>query len=241
MDDPDLDAEEIERAGDGTDATDRSAERCTCGCEEGDAVFEYYATKLRLESESSLIDVDGTVLDAQLPEDLQRALERFLDGATVETLDDWVTEVRQRTGGGAIEVKDLCHERAETDHWGDLDGERYYFTCFFDAVLLAAVTDRRVNIRTESPAGTVIEATATGDGELSVDPPGTLVSFGIATTADTAPDQEPTHEDVYESMCPVVNAFPTPQAYEQWTETVAASTVAVPLEDATELAAALVE
>lgn len=241
MDDSNYSAADDDQPGTETEVEERPTEACTCSGEDDCLGFEHYATKLRLESESAVMDTDGQVLDAELPEELQRALQRFLDGATVETLGDWAMEVRKHTGGDSIEIEDLCHEQAETDHWGYLDGDRYYFTCFFDAVVLAAVTNRPVDVRTESPAGTVIEAAATADGELSVDPPGTLVSFGVVTIPDMAVDDEPTHQDVYESMCPVVKAFPTPQAYEQWADIVPAATVALPLEDATELAAALVE
>lgn len=215
---------------------------CSC-CGGSDDDFEYYTTKVRLESEGALIAADDEtgILDVELPEEVQDALERFLDGARVATLGDWVREVRAGTGGGSIAVEDLCHEQADTGHWGEIDGERYHFTCFFDAVVLAAITDERVEIASESPDGTRVEATVTGDGELTVDPPGTLVSFGILTTEATVPDGDPTREDVYASVCPVVKAFPSPQAYESWRRTVPAATVAMPLVDATDIAAALVE
>lgn len=219
-----------------------SADGCSC-CGDVDADFEYFATKVRLESHSQLIDPDEetSVLDVELPGELRAALGRFLDGATVRTLHDWIAEVRERTGGGSIAIEDLCHERRETDHWAALDGEQYHFTCFFDAVVLAALTDERVEIRTESPDGTEVEATVTGDGTLTVDPPGTLVSFGVVTTPGATPDGEPAHEDVYASVCPVVKAFPSPQAYDRWDPAVPATTVAMPLDRATAVAGALVK
>lgn len=262
MEDTDPGSEAVESSADGSDRSEGPTETCACcsGDEagfgddgggntgdveagDGEDAFEYYAVKVRLESESSLIEADegSSVLDAELPGELQDAARRFLGDVSVETLGDWAGEVRRRTGGGSIAVEDLCREREATGHWGDLDGERYHFRCFFDAVVLAALTDRRVELRTVSPGGTVIEATATGDGELSVSPAGTLASFGIATTAGATPDGDPTREDVYEAVCPVVQAFPTPQAYERWADTVPAATVAMPLADATELAAALAE
>lgn len=239
MDDHDTGCERGNGGGSGN-ASGAPTDGCSC-CDSLDAEFEYFATKLRLESEGKLIEPDGEtgVLDAELPEELQSALGQFLDAGPVQTLGDWVAEVRERTGGGSIDIEDLCHDQADTRHWGELEGERYHFTCFFDAVVLAALTDERVEIRTESPEGTTIEATVTGDGDLEVDPPGTLVSFGVATTPDAIPDGEPTREDVYGAVCPVVNAFPSPQAYERWSEVVPAATVAMPLEDATAVATAI--
>lgn len=215
---------------------------CSC-CDGVDADFEYYTSRIRLESRSQLIDPDdGTpVPEVELPEELQEGLGRFLDGSAVRTLGDWIAEVRERTGGGSIAVEDLCHERAETDHWGDIDGDRYHFTCFFDAVVLAGLTSERVDIRTESPDGTEIEVTVTDDGTLTVDPPGTLVSFGVVTAPAAIPDGEPTVEDVYAAVCPVVKAFPGPRTYERWARSVPAATVAMPLGDSTALATALVE
>lgn len=190
----------------------------------------------------TVLDADGeSLLEAPLPGELQAAMGRFLGDGPVETLGDWIGEVRERTGGGPIAVADLCHERGPTAHWGELDGERHHFACFYDAVVLAAIVDRPVDVGTLSPTGTVVEARATGDGDLTVDPPGTLVSFGIATNAGSVPDGDPTREDAYATMCPYVRAFPTEGEYRSWAGEVSAPTVAVPLEDATAIATALVE
>jgi len=238
MDDSDTLSEDAEQF----DDRDHRTGGCSC-CGAGDDRFEYYTRKVRLESEGELIEPDGDtgILEVDLPEDVQDSLEGFLQGASVQTLGDWVEEVRAGTGGGAIAVEDLCHEEEDTGHWGEIDGERYHFTCFFDAVVLAALTAERVEIVSESPEGTEVEATVDENGELTVDPPGTLVSFGVLTTAGSVPEGEPTREDVYASVCPVVKAFPSPGAYEEWSRTVPAATVAMPLFDATAIAAALVE
>lgn len=220
---------------------DAPPDGCSC-CSGSSTDFEYYATKVRLETESKLLDSDesSSVLDVELHDELQTALEQFLNGSTITTLNDWVAEIRNRTGGGGIAIDDLCHESDETDHWGEIDGERYHFTCFFDAVVLASFTDDRVAIRTESPSGTEIEATITEDGDLTVEPPETLVSFGVVTTPEALPDGEPTPEDVYACVCPVVKAFPSPQAYDRWAPSVPATTVAIPLDEGTAIADALV-
>jgi hypothetical protein len=228
--------------GAGPDALGSGSHGCAC-CTGRDQAFEYHARTVRLETNGELIDPEGDtgVLDAPLSPDVRRALARFLDGSTVRTLRDWVGAVRDRTGGAAIDMEDLCHEQAETPHWGELDGDRYHFTCFFDAVVLAALAEAPVDVRTESPDGTVIEATVAGDGDLTVDPPGTLMSFGALTVPSVIPDGEPTREDVYAAICPVVKAFPSPGAYERWSTSVPAATIAIPLADATAVAAAIAD
>lgn len=222
-----------------TGDVEASTESCSCTTDL-DRDVEDYASMERRRDESKLLDGDDSVLDADLPDDVQEALGRFLGGATVRTLGEWVEEMRERTGSGPIAFEDLCHEEDRTGHWADMDDERYHFTCFFDGVVMASLADEPVEVGTESPDGTRIEATATGDGTVTVDPPGTLVSFGVRTSPGADPDGEPTHEDVYASMCPVVKAFPTQRAYERWDRTVDAATVAMPLTDATALAEALV-
>ncbi|TQQ79801.1 alkylmercury lyase [Halonotius terrestris] len=177
-------------------------------------------------------------LTTELPIDLQTTLGDFLGTDSVETLAAWITEVRTHTDAGPISMDELCHADEETPHWGELDGERYHFICFYDAVILAALADDPVDIHTESPSGERIEATAVGTDALTVEPESAVFSFGYSTTA--APD-EPSIETMYSAGCPYVKAFPDAAAYEQWAGTVDADTVALPLSGATDIAAALVE
>lgn len=181
-----------------------------------------------------------SVLDAELPADVRATLGRFLGVTSVETLGEWVTEVRHRTGG-AISVDDLCHAPEPTDHYGVVDGEVHYFRCFYDAVILAALTETPVEIHTEGPSGTVIEATAVGTTGLTVTPADAVFSFGVSEAVEPPSSGEATNEDVYRAVCPYVRAFPNPGAYERWAVTAPAATVATPLRGATELAARLVE
>ncbi|MHC3438573.1 organomercurial lyase [Natrialbaceae archaeon A-gly3] len=178
------------------------------------------------------------VLEAELPEDLQATLVRFVGEGSVDTLGEWAREVRRRTGGDAISIEDLCHVEEPTDHWGELEGRRYHFACFYDAVILAALSERTVDVRTESPNGHTIEARATGD-ELTSTPPEAVFSFGISEDVEPASERS-ILEDGYAAICPYVRAFPNAGAYERWAENVQAPTVAMPLEGATQLAAELV-
>ena len=183
---------------------------------------------------------DPSVMETPLPDDVRTAMERFFGDASITTLEDWVAELRRRTGGGSIGTEDLCHADGETDHWGELDGTRYDFQCFYDAVALAELTAAPVDIHTTSPDGTDIEARATGDGDLLTTPSTAVVSFGVATD-ESFGDGEPTLEDAYAAICPSVRAFPTRNAYEQWATRTSAATIGMPLSAATAVATGLIE
>lgn len=192
------------------------------------------------ERDAPAVIETASPLDADLPTELQSALGRFLGDGPVRTLGDWAAAVRRQTGGGPIAEEELCHTDGETGHWGDRDGKRYHFACFYDAVVLAAMSDRPVEIRTESPDGTVIEASAVGGSDLTVSPSEAVFSFGIDERVVPADRTEPTLEDSYAAICPYVKAFPDREAYERWATTVSVPTAALPLAGATELAEALV-
>jgi len=178
-------------------------------------------------------------LDKQLPDDLRTALGRFLGVESVDTLADWGEQIRRRTGGGPIDVEHLCHTDGESAHWGSIDGERYYFQCFYDAVMLAALENDPVDIHTVSPDGVAIEARAVGSEELSVTPDTAVFSLGIALDAHEQSGGDPTLQDGYAAICPYVKAFPDREAYETWATEVPAATVGTPLSGATAFARAL--
>jgi hypothetical protein len=184
--------------------------------------------------------ITDPVLDADLPGDVRTTLGDIVGVESVATLEEWTTEIRRLTDGGAIEIDDLCHAETETPHWGEMDGERYYFLCFYDAVLLSALADHPVDILTESPDGTVVQAHATGTSDLRVTPPEAVVSFGVEREIEPPPDGDLSPEDLYAAVCPYVRAFPDRDAYEAWARTAPAATVAMSLSGATEVAAALV-
>jgi hypothetical protein len=186
--------------------------------------------------------LDGSDPLAQpLPGDLQSALGRFLGRDSVETLAGWASEIRQRTGGGPIDVDQLCHTDADTAHWGDVDGERFHFQCFYDAVILAALENQAVDVRTVSPGGAVVKARAVGTEELSVIPETAVFSLGIAVDAHERSGGSPTLRDSYAAVCPYVKAFPGRNEYKAWADEVPAATVATPLSGATAFARTLTE
>jgi len=187
--------------------------------------------------------IKSSLIGAQLPDALAEALGDSLGTRRVDNLDEWVDEIRRRTddAGEAIGVDDLCHVEGGSPHWGEIDGERYHFRCFYDAVVLSALVDEPVDIRTETPEGETVEMRADGTEELEVEPASAVFSFGISDVAVAASEGDPDHGDMYGAVCPNVRAFADVEEYERWDEEVGAVTVAAPLEGATELAEALVE
>jgi len=196
------------------------------------------------DSQSESASTNGTVYDestvnATLPEELQTTLEQFVDASSISTISDWATIVREETEGDALRVEQICHTDEPSGHKGVMDGETYHFHCFYDAVILAALAEKPVDIVTKSPAGETIAASAT-NGDLSVDNPEAVFSFGIAPEAANQTG-ELELEDAYSLMCPYVRAFPNEDSYREWANQVDGPTVAMPLDNATELAEALAE
>lgn len=180
-------------------------------------------------------------LETSLPDDVQRSLGQMLGIDSVGSLFEWVTQLRQRLDGHSVGIEDLCHADERTDHWARLDGQRYDFLCFYDAVTLAAITDEPVDIHTVSPDGTVITAQAAGADDLTVSPDDAVFSFGVASDVEPPGDEQPTHAHVYSAVCPYVRAFPDRESYEAWADRVPAATVGLPLAGGTEMARVLVE
>jgi alkylmercury lyase len=170
------------------------------------------------------------VMNAPLPPDLTRRMNRLLGEDSLETFDDFVTAIREATGGGSLTVDDLCHAARETPHRATLDGETSHFQCFYDAVVLAHLADESVEIHTESPANEMIEMRASPDGDVDITPSDAVMSFGIAADVTLPTDGRLHSEEVFTAVCPHVKAFSTRDGCERWAESVDGATVGMPLE-----------
>lgn len=177
---------------------------------------------------------------ASLPEELGTALGQFLGQKPVTTLDEWARALRQQVGG-PLSIEELCTTDQETDHWGTVGDERRHFLCFYDAVILAALSPDPVEIHTQSPDGSVIEARAVGTELVDVTPPDAVFSIGIKPNRKPLSDGSRSLEDAYTAICPFVKAFPDVKSYEHWAESVSGATVGLSLDGAAKFAAALVE
>ncbi len=212
-----------------------------CNCDRDNAPDSTDGPAVSPANERAQIIRGPDPLAAALPQDVATALGQFVGGESIETLSQWAQAVRRQTGGGAVSMAELCVADHETPHWGNREDERTYFECFYDAVIVAALAEEPVDVRTVSPDGTVIRARAMGSTHLHVRPPSAVFSFGIDDGDVQDSDGEPTLAEGYAAICPYVNAFPDEAAYRHWAASVPAATVALPLAGATDLAAALVE
>lgn len=174
-----------------------------------------------------------------VPPDLRAAMGRFLGRESVGTVEEFLVGMRTELPGVSLEISDLCHADGPTGHAGITDDETYHFQCFYDAVVLAQLSEQPVDIRTEAPGGTVIRARASGSGDVTTAPESAVMSFGLRR--DVAPPESgsPDIEAAYGAICPFVKAFPDRTVYEEWAETVPAATVGLSLADATGIATLL--
>lgn len=192
-------------------------------------------------------DIDATdrwvrtrpATEARLPADMTRVLNQFFSTGGIETLDDFVEANRVETGGGSIEVEDLCHVGGNSDHVAETGNETYHFECFYDGIALAYLAGEPVEIRTKSPSGTEIEIQATPEGDVESRPAGAVMSFGIAAGAGAEADATPTVEDAYGTLCPYVKAFPSRESYLSWAAAIDGATIGLPLEAGMPIAAGL--
>ncbi len=171
------------------------------------------------------------VIDKRLPADLQEAIKDLMDVESVETLGDWIEEVRRRADGESVDHGDLCFADEETSNRAVIDGETFHFECFYEALVMAELKAAPAEIRTESPDGTIIETEVTQAGDLTITPSEAVVSFGVDAAGG----------DLSEAVYPYVRAFPDRDAYERWASEVPAATVAMGLEESMGIARAFAD
>ena len=160
-----------------------------------------------------------------------------------ETLGDWIDVTAERLEEADISfgVEELCLSDA-SPHRARIGSETRYFACVLDTLLLPFLFEelRELDIHTESPVSDSIIEVRVSNTDITGEPAGAVISFGIA--ADTAPPEERDGVLAYGTtqFCPYINAFADESEYERWTDdTPEAVTMSLPLEDGFALAASL--
>jgi alkylmercury lyase len=167
--------------------------------------------------------------DFVLPQALGRSLGALFGlppDAQLVTLDDLVGALGRGTPRPRVE--DLTSDRP-TRHEVRVDGRTLYTHCFVDALMLPFVLGSgQLEVRSTSPGSGEAIVVRLSEHGVQASPQTAVVSFGVA--------RKPQGE-LQSVLCPYLNAFASREDYERWVaDTPEAVTLALPLDDAFELA-----
>lgn len=207
---------------------------CGCGCDVEPVAYAIAALP---------IDVQAAK-ETRIPTDVGEALAATyrLDEPPA-TYGAWINEVAEtfRNQMGELSGDLLCCTD-DTRHRAELaNGETEEFACVLDALIYPFVAPSPGEVTSKSPAD---EAEVTVDislDDVSVEPSDAVVSIGAPTDAPAEGDDGDVAEESYYAVCPLINAFPSRDAYDEWAADQSAATTAVSIETGIGLAIAVAE
>ncbi|MDY6765516.1 MAG: organomercurial lyase [Halobacteria archaeon] len=163
---------------------------------------------------------------------------------TPETLGEWADNTVQilKDRGTSVGFEEMC-TTGSSRHGVYANGEVQHFRCVLDTLLYPFVLDEEdIEVRSRSPVSDEVIEVSVSQGDVSVEPEGAVMSFGIAAGARSAEEHEDPLEYGYRMYCPYINAFVDEEEYEEWaSNTPDGVTMSVPLREGFELARILGE
>lgn len=207
---------------------------CGCGCDVKPVAYAIAALP---------IDVQAA-RETRIPTHVGEALAATyrLDAAP-ETYGAWIDEVAEtfREEMGELSGDVLCCTD-DTRHRAELaNGETETFACVLDALIYPFVAPSPGEVTSESPTDGAEVTVDISLDDVSVDPSDAVISLGAPADAPAEGDDGDVAEESYYAVCPLINAFPSQDAYDEWAEEQSAPTTSLSIETGIGLAIAVAD
>lgn len=159
-----------------------------------------------------------------------------------ETLEEYWAAFEEALAASdeTIGPEDLCTDEP-TRHEVRLDGEVRYSPCVLDALGAAAMVDQSpVTVRSVDPVTRTPVTFTVDDGDVDVTPAAAVITFGVAPSVPELDgiDEplfgwmlEADDSSVARTFCQYINAFESPDTYEEWAATTDGHTFPVGSDD----------
>lgn len=165
---------------------------------------------------------ERALANIELPTDFAEAFQRLANTSTApETLAECVDSFEQMLAAEGVTVSvEAMYQPEPTRHAVHVDETVEYVPCVLDALIAAISVDSKpVEIRSDPPDDDTTVQLHVTDDEVEVHPSTAVFSIGLATTDIQEPELETFDEmetAVSMASCSYINAFPDPEAYDQW-------------------------
>lgn len=205
---------------------------CGCGCDVKPVAYAIAALPIDVEA----------ARETRIPTDVGEALAATyrLDEPPA-TYGAWIREVAEtfRNEVGELSGDVLCCTD-DTRHRAELaNGETEEFACVLDALIYPFVAPSPGQVTSKSPSGGDEITVDISLDDVSVEPSEAVVSIGAPTDAPEGDGD--VSEESYYAVCPLINAFPNRDAYDEWAAEQSAATTAVSIETGIGLAIAVAD
>lgn len=180
----------------------------------------------------------ASIVDSLLPASMQERLASLFPDDEPETLDEWtqtlVDEIEfegDRLTLDDLDASGVSAAEEPVAHVTTIGDETFESCCVEDSLLASFIVDDPVETTAECPTtGTEVSVTVNRRGSVEAAPAEAVVSFGVSSgDAGSGGTQ-------YDQQCPQVALFASEGAYEEWAAGQDDVTVALPVDEAFEVA-----